>query len=128
MHRPKTYTIAAILQLLISLFAIVLTIPELAQGSSAAEAPPYFVVLLAFAAGILGLVSAYGVWQNQKWGVILTIVLRALDGLAALPGILFAPTSLLWISAIVGVIVSALIIVLLLWPKPKLTPVSGNLA
>jgi len=128
MQRPKTYTIAAILQLLISLFAIVLTIPELAQGSTAADAPPYFVVLLAFAAGILGLVSAYGVWQNQKWGVILTIVLRAVDGLAALPGILFAPTTFLWLSAIAGVLISALIIVLLLWPKPKLAPVPSNAA
>jgi uncharacterized membrane protein (DUF2068 family) len=126
MNRPKTYTIAAILQWLISSLAIIGTIPFLAQGPNAAEAPPFFVVVLAFAAGVLGLVSAYGVWRNQKWGVILTILLRALDGLAAVPGIFFAPSTFLWVSAMIGTVVSLVIIVLLLWPKPRLARAVPN--
>ena len=65
---PPTYTIAAILQWLISSLAIILTIPALAQSPNADDTPPFFVVLLAFAAGVPGLVSAYGVWRDQKWG------------------------------------------------------------
>jgi uncharacterized membrane protein (DUF2068 family) len=95
-------------------------------GPNAAEAPPFFVVVLAFAARALGLVSAYGVWRNQKWGVILTILLRALDGLAAVPSIFFAPSTYLWVSAMIGTVVSLVIIVLLLWPKPRLAQVVPN--
>jgi hypothetical protein len=37
MNRPKTYTIAAILQLLISLAAVVFTVSILFQGAAAVE-------------------------------------------------------------------------------------------
>ena len=119
MNRPKTYTVAAILQLLISLFAVVFALPLVFQGAvaveQAGEMPPYFVIVLAFSLGLLGIVSAYGVWRNQKWGVILTIVLRAVDTLSALPG-LTVPSLELKIMASVGVATSVVIIVLLLWP------------
>jgi hypothetical protein len=120
MNRPKTYTVAAILQLLISLFAVVYAFPLLFQGAAAVDQvgdqPPYFVIVLAFCLGLLGIVSAYGVWRNQKWGVILTIALRAVDILLALPGVAGAPTLDLQIMATVGVAISVVIIVLLLWP------------
>ena len=76
--------------------------------------------------GLLGRVSAYGVWRNQKWGVILTIVLRAVHGVSAIHGILFAPTVELKILASMGVLLAVVVIGLLLWPKPKLAPVARN--
>ncbi len=128
MNRPKTYTIAAILQFLLSISAVVSAIPLLARGAidlnQAADTPPYFIIVIGFTAAVLGIVSAYGVWRNQKWGVVLTIILRAVDGLAALPGLLFAPTLGWQIAAAVGVLSSVVIIGLLLWPKPKLAPVA----
>ena len=124
MNRPKTYTVAAILQLLISLLAVVYAFPILFQGAAAVEKagdqPPFFIIVISFGLGLLGLVSAYGVWRNQKWGVILTIVLSALNALSALPGTLGAPTVQLQIFASVGVAISVVIIVLLLWPKSRL--------
>ena len=124
MNRPKTYTVAAILQLLISLASVVWSFPILFQGAAAVEQagdqPPFFIIVLAFSIGLLGLVSAYGVWRNQKWGVILTIALRAVDTLSALPG-LTVPSLELKILASVGVAISIVIIVLLLWPKSRLT-------
>ena len=118
MDRPKTYTVAAILQLLISLFSVVWTFPILFQGAAAVEQagdqPPFFIIVMSFGLGLLGLVSAYGVWRNQKWGVVLTILLRAVDALSALPGILGAPTFELRFLATVGVAISVVIIVLLL--------------
>lgn len=123
MNRPITYTVAAILQLLISLLAVVYAFPILFQGAAAVEqsgdTPPFFIILLAFSLGLVGLVSAYGVWRNQKWGVILTILLRAVDTLSALPG-LTMPSLELKILASVGVTISVVIIVLLLWPKSRL--------
>ena len=128
MNRPKTYTVAAILQLLVSIVSVVFSFPMLVQGADtvnrAGDAPPFFIAILGFGIGLLGLVSAYGVWRNQKWGVILTIVLRTVDGLSALPGILFAPTFAFKIAASAGVLSSIVVIALLLWPKPKLAPVS----
>src|SRR5205823_9736922 len=124
MNRPKTYTVAAILQLLISLASVVWSFPILFQGAAAVEQsgdqPPFFIIVLAFSLGLLGLVSAYGVWRNQKWGVVLTIALRAIDALSALPGVASAPTLELTILASVGVVISVAIIVLLLWPKSRL--------
>lgn len=128
MNRPKTYTVAAILQFMLSVFGIVTGLPVLIQGAKpfdpAGNAPPYFIFVLGFSLGLLGLVSAYGVWRAQKWGVILTIVIRLVDGLSALPGLLFAPTVALKIFVVVGVLINIGVIALLLWPKPKLSPVS----
>lgn len=130
MTRPRTYTIAAVLQALMSLLAILATIPILVAGANATDqlgaSPPFFVMLLSFGAGVLGLVSAYGVWKVQKWGVILSIFLRALDGLSAAPGLLFAPTLTWRLLAILGVGMSMLVIALLLWPQPKAAPVVGR--
>ena len=131
MNRPMTYTIAAVLQMLISLFAVVFTCPILFQGAAAVEQagemPPFFIVVMGFGLGLVGIVSAYGIWRNQKWGVVLTIVLRAVDSLSALPG-LTVPVLELRILASVGIAISIAIIVLLLWPtKSRLaTPASSE--
>ena len=65
-------------------------------------------------------------WRNQKWGVILTVVLRAVDGVSALPGILFAPTVEFKILASMGVLLAVAVIALLLWPKPRIVPTVHN--
>lgn len=120
MNRPTNYTVAAVLQLVVSLLAVYWGARDLMPGSTPVEElPPYPVLLGAFALGAIGLVSAYGVWRNQRWGVILTILVRALDGMLAAPGVLFAPTSTLKVMATVGVILSIVIIALLLWPRPR---------
>ena len=130
MNRPKTYTVAAILQFLVSVFSVVASFPVLMLGvnavDQAGDSPPFLIVMLTFSIGLLGLVSAYGVWRNQKWGVILTIILRAVDGLSALPGLLYAPTIGLTIAASIGVVLAIVVIALLLWPKPTVTTVSRN--
>src|SRR5205823_13255412 len=124
MNRPKTYTVAAILQLLISLASVVWSFPILFQGAAAVEQsgdqPPFFIIVISFGLGLLGLVSAYGVWRNQKWGVIPTIVLSALNAVSALPATFGAPTVQLQIFVSVGASISVVIIVLLLWPKSRL--------
>jgi uncharacterized membrane protein (DUF2068 family) len=81
-----------------------------------------------FATAILGFIGTYGIWRNQRWGVILTIILCILTGLVNLPGLLFAPGVLGKVATAASLIPAIVIIVLLLWPKPKLTPVSNNVS
>ena len=130
--RPKTYTIAAILWFLSSAVNVVASIPVLSQGSTAfnqtTPGPPYVVVLISTLIGEMGLVSAYGVWRNQKWVVILTIILVALNGLSALPGVVFAPSTGMKVFAGGGILFCVIIIALLLWPKAKPTSMSSQAA
>jgi hypothetical protein len=127
MTRPRTFSIAAVLLFVLSLIAAALEVPNLMLGTAASSqfasggGPPFPLVLLNFAIAILGLVAAYGVWQMQKWGVILAIVLSALQILTALPAILFAPPPFKILGG-VAVIWAAAIIVLLLRPQAKSSP------
>ncbi len=123
MNRPANYTIAAILALLFSLSRVVTAIPPLFQGPAAVEQagtnPPSVLFVIGFGIGLLGLVAAYGVWRMQKWGVVLTILLRAVDGLTSVPGVLGAPTVQLKIASSFSTLISIVIIVLLLWRKSR---------
>ncbi len=122
MKRTRSYTIAAILQLLLSLAAIGLSLPDIARGANevnqAPDTIPYAALMLSLIIGVLGLVSAYGVWRVQKWGVILTIILRAVDGLTSLPGVAFGPTPMLQFVATISVVLAIVVIYLLLRREP----------
>ena len=67
----------------------------------------------------IGLVSAYGIWQNQRWGKITAIVVLTVNALFALPGILFTTTFAERLEPITAVLVALAVIVLLLWPAPQ---------
>ena len=96
------------------------------RGAATADAPPFFVELVIFATAILGMLSAYGVWRNQKWGVILTIIICIIIGLVNLPGLLFAPSIVGKLASSASLIPAIIIIALLLWPKPKSAPSSSQ--
>jgi uncharacterized membrane protein (DUF2068 family) len=125
MKRSMQTTIAAILNVLFSLVNIALGVSLLSLGAdavnqqAATESPPYLIVVIAVILGVVGLVGSWGLWQNQKWAKIVVIVISALGGLSAMPGILFAETLLLRMSAIAGVVIPLVIIILLLWRSSK---------
>ncbi len=119
MNRPKTYTAAAIVQFLLSTLNAIASIPFLMRGAATPDAPPFFVEIVLFATAMLGFISAYGVWRNQRWGVLVTIMLCILTGLVNVPGLLFAPGLAGKFAAAASLIPAIVIIALLLWPKPK---------
>jgi cytochrome c biogenesis factor len=126
LSRTTALKIAAILSLLLGLYALISTLPYLMQGQAAidqaTDGPPYFVILAAFLLSFVRIAGAFGTWRNQRWGIVLTIIANAVDALSALPGIFFAPTTALQISAIVGVVGSVLVIVLSLWRDRRPVP------
>ena len=118
-ERPLPVTIAVVLQALLGLTAIFLTMAEMTGAVSPDEGPPMFIVVTSLVVGILSLVSAWGAWQGKKWGQVMTIVLRALDALSSVPGIVFAPTLVMSITATVSVILAIVVIWLLLMPVSR---------
>jgi uncharacterized membrane protein len=117
-QRPLTVTIAVALQGLLSLLGIIFSIHDLTAGPNP-EGPPMFIIILSLIIGVLGLATAWGIWQGKRWGVTSTLVLRGLDILGTAPGIFFAPTLVLQILCVVGIALSVVVIVLLLLPASR---------
>jgi hypothetical protein len=124
MIKMSWYKVAVILFALGSLFAVVFSLPYLLGGPETeglAQGVPQAIILLGSLAGAAGLIAAYGAWQRQRWGVWLTVILSAINGLSALPGVLFAPTGAARVSAIAGVLLAVFVIaVMLRRPAPAL--------
>jgi hypothetical protein len=109
-RRPLVLTAAAILLGLVSLLA--LTTPLL-------PGPPLPVIILSVVAGIIGLVAVYGLWKAKRWGMILALILSALNALSAAPGPFVQPNLIATIGAGVTVAFSVLIIVLAVLPSAR---------
>jgi hypothetical protein len=118
-ERPtRSHAIAAILNVVFSVFGIIWSLPVIQGGAPGSDQVPFPIVVFGFALGLLGMVSSYGVWQRQRWGVVLTIVINALSFISGAPGILFGPSAFLVISSIVGCLANVAIIYLLLRRAP----------
>jgi uncharacterized membrane protein (DUF2068 family) len=119
MHRSKNIVIASILIVLYALQAIIrVSIALATQDQVAQEMGNGFLVVILIL-NTVALVSAYGVWQNQKWGKILAIITLGVGALLALPGVIFAPTLLLKLDPASGVIVAIVVTILLLRPTKQ---------
>ncbi len=117
MKQTPLYKTAVIVHTLNSLYLIVFAFPGLLEGPSSqspTEGVPQIVVVMAALLGVAGLVSACGAWDGQKWGIWLTIITEAINGLLAMPGVLFAPTPFARASAIASAVVALFVIVVML--------------
>ena len=111
-QRPLPVTIAAIL---LALYSVVdLVFPLLPT-----EGIPVFVVYASDALGVIGLIAAAGLWRVRKRSIWLTIIVSALNILAAAPGVAVAPNGALRAAATATVVLFALIIVLVLLPASR---------
>ena len=113
MHaRPLSVTIAALLLALLSLFNIAsVVIPS--------EGIPAWVIYSGVVLGVAGLIGAAGLWMLKRWSLWLTIIVSVLNILSAAPGLVFAPTFMWRILAVVGVVGFALVILLAVLPDAR---------
>jgi uncharacterized membrane protein (DUF2068 family) len=112
-QRPLPVAIAVVLLGLFSLLNLMSPF-LLAPGGV-----PAFVVYLSVVLGGAGLAAAAGLWRLKRWSLWLTIVVCVLGILSAAPGLTEAPTALLRVLATVGVVGSALIILLIVLPNSR---------
>jgi uncharacterized membrane protein (UPF0136 family) len=114
--RPVAVTAAVVLSVLLILgnFAG----PFLPQGSGDDKVPT-FIIVLGVILGLVGIAAAIGLWQLRRWGLILTIVVSALNLLSAAPGVAFGPGTGIKILAGISVVLPAVIIVLALLPDAR---------
>lgn len=120
MSKPTLYKTTVILFAILSIVNVILSLPGVLDPNLTEGIPPFVMVLSTMVAAV-GLVAAWGAWQGQKWGIWLTIALCLVNGLSALPGVLFAPNNFARVSAIIGVAVSIFVIVVLLLYRPTAT-------
>jgi uncharacterized membrane protein (DUF2068 family) len=119
LSRSTALKIAAVLTLILNAYSVVFALPMVTLGADAViqnpEMIPYFIALLVLVVGVIGMVAVYGVWKQQRWGIILAIVTSLVHGLSAAPGMLNAPSVNLQVIATLYVVSSVVIIVLCLW-------------
>jgi hypothetical protein len=108
--RPGVLTAAALLLGLASLLS--LATPLLAG-------PPLPVKVFAAMMGLIGLVAVYGLWNAKRWGMIVAIIVSALNALSAAPGLVVQPNLPALIGAGVTVVLSVLVIVLTILPPAR---------
>jgi hypothetical protein len=113
-HRSATLITAAVILAALSLLGLALPLLAPATGG-----PPLVIVIAAVVLGIVGLAAAAGLWWGKHWAAWVAVIVSILNGLSAAPGLAAAPNPGLFISSVVVVVGSALIIVLALLPSSR---------
>ncbi len=108
--RPTVLTAATLLLGLVSLLS--LATPFLVG-------PPLPVQVLAVVMGLIGLAAVYGLWKAKRWGMIVAIIVSALNALSAAPGLVVQPNLPALFGAGVTVVLSVFIIVLTILPPAR---------
>jgi hypothetical protein len=114
----KSMLAASIVNALISVIGLVVSIAPLPQGADAVaqsnDQPPFAALVFGVILGVLGLVGSFGIVRGERWGSILTIAVRGIDGLMSVLGVLFAESATLRSLAVLSVVGAAVVIYLLL--------------
>jgi hypothetical protein len=120
---------AAIINALISAIGLFVSIVPLPQGADAvaqnSDQPPFAALVFGVILGVLGLVGSFGILRGERWGSILTIAVRGVDGLLSVFGVLFAESAALRSLAILSVVGAAVVIFLLLKREARPSGAAG---
>lgn len=116
-HRPPTL-VAAITLLAYAQLRDLLTL-TLGGMPAGAEVIPQAVIISGYVAALLSLAAIYGLWTMRRWGLVLGLLVAAVGVLGAAPGLAFAPTRELWVSALITVLTGLALIILLALPASR---------
>src|SRR5215213_4027234 len=116
-RRALPLTVAAILMALFSLMNFPGPWWYLVPG--AVEATPMFVIYAGIVLGIVGIVTAVGLWMVKKWGFWLTIVVSVINILFNVFGLAMVPTMALQVAIAVQTIGFILTLVLVVLPASR---------
>jgi uncharacterized membrane protein (DUF2068 family) len=114
MKRSTNIVIATVLVTLYALQNVVRAATALATQSQVVQDNGYGFVTIMLVIWTVCLVSAFGVWQNQKWGKVLAILTLGLNALPALAGIMTGDTTSSKLFLGVDVLVAIVVTILLL--------------
>lgn len=84
-----------------------------------ADKIPRLVVYGDVVLGAVSLVAAFGLFKLAQWGIILTLIISALNILSAAPGVVAAPNAGLHVIAAVYLVLSLVIIALVVFPSER---------
>ena len=110
--RPQGLSVAVVLLALLSLVNIISPLLP-------SEGLPAFVIYSGVVLGVLGLIGAAGLWMLKRWGLWITLVVSVLNILSAAPGLVFAPSTTLFILALITVVGFAIVLVLAVLPDSR---------
>ena len=110
--RPQGLSVAVVLLALLSLVNIISPLLP-------SEGLPAFVIYSGVVLGVLGLIGAAGLWMLKRWGMWITLVVSVLNILSAAPGLVFAPSTTLFILALITVVGFAIVLVLAVLPDSR---------
>ncbi len=80
---------------------------------------PAFVVYGDVVLGLIGLVAAIGLWRLKQWGLVLSLIILALNIVSAAPGMFAAPNVGLQVVTAVYALLSLVSIALLGLPSAR---------
>ena len=115
MHRSRALLTAVWLNVFVAVTSIAFALVFLPRGSDQVDdAVPYPVIVLGLVLGVVGLMSSYGLWRKERWGVVVTLVVQILQIVTGAPGAVFGPDAFTRVASVVLLFVNAAVIVLLL--------------
>jgi uncharacterized membrane protein (DUF2068 family) len=110
--RPQSVSIGVVLLAILSLVNVISPLLP-------SEGIPASAIYLGIVLGVLGLIGAAGLWVLKRWGLWVTIVVSVLNILSAAPGLVFAPSTTLFILALITVVGFAVVLVLAMMPTSR---------
>lgn len=124
MTPKRSAALLTVLALLVLLGVGHLTVPFVPDADKIPPLVRYGDVAL----GLVSLVAGFGLWNLQRWGIILTVIVAALNIVSAAPGMIAAPSLALQVVTVAYVVLSLLIIVLVMLRSERKVAASRTLS
>ena len=102
LSRSTALKIAAVISFLLAASDLFRNVQMVLQGPAGVSptnpSPPYPILVLGIVGTTVGVVSAYGTWKAQRWGIVLTIIVNLLGMLITLPAYRYMPSPVYLLS------------------------------